>query len=138
MNAYRQIFENVLFEFDWGQSEPENAVNDHQDFILATEDIATNPDYESLIARYLNWYVKCQAVQSTTGTDLLESPQGIEFRERSMAAFYARLQESDKYHPALLVHSHDCQLQQQDSICTPPYSFRPPGKIKTHQIHSCK
>ena len=122
MNAFRQLFENVLFEFDWGQADPENAVADPANFELTPEEIKSNAEYEPLIAKYLNWYAKCQACQGAGGAGIHLTPQGIDFRGRTLSAIYTRLVQTDRHHPALLVYSHDCQLLQQDSICTPPYS----------------
>ena len=120
---YRMIFENVLFEFDWGQAEPENDVPDPTNFALAIEDIQNQPEYECLIARYLNWYAKCQTVHSNSGSDILNTKEVIDFRGRTLAALQARLVKSDPYHPALVVFSRDCQeYKKQDSICTPPDS----------------
>ena len=75
-----------------------------------------------IIAKYLNWYAKCQACQGAGGAGIHLTPQGIDFRGRTLSAIYTRLVQTDRHHPALLVYSHDCQLLQQDSICTPPYS----------------
>ena len=117
MNAYRQILENVLFEFDWGQSETGNAIEEPTKFDLPVAAISENAEYECFIARYLNWYVKCQEYQAATGTDLLNTEEAITFRSRTLAAFQARLVKSDQNHPAMLVYAHDCRVyQNQDSI----------------------
>ena len=134
MNAYRSILETILFEFDWGQNEPENDVPDPTNFALTTEDLQNQPTYENLIARYLNWYAKCQTILTNSGTDLINSSEGIDFRGRTLAAIQARLVKSDPDHPALVVLSRDCQnykKQLQDSICTSPKSFGHPEKLNS-------
>jgi len=119
--AYRFILESVLFEFDWGQTETENDVPDPTNFNLTPDDIANQPEYEHLIARYVNWYSKCQTIHTNSGTDLLNTPEAIQFRCKMIAAIQARLIKSDPYHPALVVFSRDCQAHSnQDSICTSP------------------
>ena len=122
MNISRQLLENVLFEFDWGQADPENAVVDPTTFDIPETAISSNDNYECLIARYLNWYVKCQELAATGTADILNSEPGLEFRNRILAAFQARMVRTDKDHPALLVYAHDCRVyQSKDCICMLPY-----------------
>ena len=122
MNVFRQLFENVLFEFDWGQTEPENAINILTDFSYSPEDIKNQADIEPVIAKYVNWYALCQSMPPVEGVTALESPEVVQFRMQTLAAIHNKLVETDRDHPALLVFAHDCQTLQQDSICTPPNS----------------
>ena len=133
MNAYKQILENVLFEFDWGQADPGNEVADPTKFDLPDSAISENEEYECFIARYLNWYVQCQEIQTSTGTDLLNAPNVIQFRNRALTAFHARLVKSDGTHPAMLVYAHECRIYQQKD-CIACFQTAPvfvPLKIRT-------
>ena len=120
MNAYKLIFESCLFQFDWGQEDPENAVVEPDQFQLPVNTINSGNlmDFEKCIARYCNWHQTTCQLEQSTNQQLLNSPAGAAFRLEALNAIENRLMEQDQDHPVLLLYAAECRFHtQQDRIC---------------------
>ena len=117
MNDYRAMFERLLFEFNWGQEDPENAITNPDQQPVIIQQIANSGSIEGHMAKYHNWFNTVHLVLKEQATDKLNNPEIIKYRETVLNAFQGRLQMEQPKHPMLIIFSRDCQAYQQHQDC---------------------
>ena len=119
MNDYSIILENVLFEFNWGQENPVNHIQDATKWPLVLQTIAGSGCIENHIARYHNWINRVHVTLGGQAAAKLAEADTVKYREAALNALHGRLLLEQPKHPAIIIYNSDCQLykqQQQDSI----------------------
>ena len=132
MDPYKQILEETLFLFDWGQDETRNHCKDLRSIELSVCDILNIVPFTDAIARYHNWYI---AFSSKDATQLLRQDV-IKFRQEKLGVIQSRIINEMPDHPIIRIFTNECKRYDanQDCIFTPPPICA--KNFKTH-IHSC-
>ena len=123
MNNYKLLLEASLFEFDWGQENPINAVPNPDQFNMTAELIqaGTLLDFESCIAKYHNWVFATRQKEANDKVVLLTKPDILAFRARILTAIEQRFIKEDGHHPVMLLYAAECRRYTlQDCISLSP------------------
>ena len=134
MNNYKLLLEASLFQFNWGQEKPQNAIEDPDRFSMTPEQVraGTLADFEDCIAKYHNWVHVTQVKEANEKVELLNKPDILVFRAQLLTAIEQRFIQEDGYHPVMLLYAAECRRYTvQDCI-----SLSPTRQIKNSHIHS--
>ena len=107
MDPYRQMFENLLFEFNWGQLKPDNQISDPKQVPVVVQQISNTGQLEDLMAKYHNWFNAVHLAHKKDALEVLNKPETLKYREAVLTAFEGRLQLEQPHHPLLTIYNRD-------------------------------
>ena len=118
MDPYKQILENTLFQFDWGQDDPKNHCKSLQSVQIGVQDLLKADPFSDAIAKYHNWY----NLFTSTDASQIVRPDVIAYRQERLRIILSRLMDEKPDHPVLRVYSTECRIynEHQDSIFSLP------------------
>ena len=121
MDPYKQILENTLFQFDWGQDDPKNHCKDLQSVQIGVQDLLTANPFSDAIAKYHNWF---NTFTSTDASQIIRKDV-IAYRQERLSIILSRLMNEKPDHPVLRVYSTECRLYNENQDCI--YYFLSPS-----------
>ena len=113
MSTSANIFEKILFEFNWGQNIVSKQFDNIFEFpIMLSKNRLQSPILKNEISHYLNWVLELKKTEE--GLQFLRQPATLEYRSEIVNSIRQRLLDEDKHHPALVVYKNDCRIEWQD------------------------
>ena len=113
MDPYKQILENTLFQFDWGQDDPKNHCKDLQSVQIGVQDLLTANPFSDAIAKYHNWF---NTFTATDASQIIRKDV-IAYRQERLSIILSRLMNEKPDHPVLRVYSTECRLYNENQDC---------------------
>lgn len=115
MSTCADIFEKILFEFNWGQNVVSKQFDNIFEFPIKLSKIqhrSQSPILKNEITLYLNWVLELKKTED--GLQFLRQPATLEYRSEIVNVIRQRLLDEDKHHPALVDYKNDCRIEWQD------------------------
>ena len=115
MSTSANIFEKILFEFNWGQNIVSKQFDNIFEFPIKLSKIqhrSQSPILKNEISLYLNWVLELKKTEE--GLQFLRQAATLEYRSEIVNAIRQRLLDENKHHPALVVYKNDCRIEWQD------------------------
>ena len=109
MDVSAQIFERILFEFDWRENKKINFVNGIDAFDPTPTQVE-NDDLDTFVAKYINWLKHIYE----TDMKLLNAPHILSKRNTLVHAMFSRLRGEKKNHLSISMYILDVGLIMQD------------------------
>ena len=104
MSTSANIFEKILFEFNWGHNVVSKQFDNIFEFPIKLSNIeicSQSSILKNEISLYLKWVLELKKTEE--GLHFLRQPATLEYRSEIVNAIRQRLQEN-KHHPALVVY----------------------------------
>ena len=115
MSTSANIFEKILFEFNWGQNVVSKQFDNIFEFPIKLSNIeicSQSSILKNEISLYLKWVLELKKTEE--GLHFLRQPATLEYRSEIVNAIRQRLLHENKHHPALVVYMNDCRIEWQE------------------------
>ena len=120
MDEYQNMFEKLLFEFNWGQHKPENQIKNILEMPLLLTKVPSEGDIEDHMAKYHNWIATIYQVKGEKATEMLNEHAVITFRRAALGVLQSRIKTEQPDHPINVIYAMDCQAYREKGLFLSP------------------